>query len=113
MSTVKEEAAQLVEQLPENATWDDLMYRIYVHQKLATAKSPATARERQEPRHRPGASVEVIVLEPETSTMPGDKRPGPAARELRAERKAALERTLRRSFHLGGQFPSRNELHER
>ncbi len=48
MITIKEEAAQLVEQLPEHATWDDLMYRIYVHQKLATARRFATAEERQE-----------------------------------------------------------------
>jgi len=27
---IKEAAYQLVEALPENATWDDLMYRIYV-----------------------------------------------------------------------------------
>jgi predicted transcriptional regulator len=33
MSNVKEEARQLVEKLPEEATWDDLMYEIYVRQK--------------------------------------------------------------------------------
>lgn len=33
-STVKEEARRLVEDLPEGATWDDLMYRIYVRQKI-------------------------------------------------------------------------------
>lgn len=60
---------------------------------------------------RPGATVEVIVLEPETPPLPVKARP--AARELSPERKAALERTLRRSYHLGGQFPSRDELHER
>ncbi|HSB79116.1 MAG TPA: hypothetical protein VLM91_10025 [Candidatus Methylomirabilis sp.] len=27
---VKEEARRLIDDLPENATWDDLMYRIYV-----------------------------------------------------------------------------------
>ena len=48
MSTVKEEAADLVEQLPDNATWDDLMYRVYVHQKLATGRRRATVRERHE-----------------------------------------------------------------
>ncbi len=49
MSTVKEEAAQLVERLSDHATWDDLMYRIYVHQKAATGKQPATTRDREEP----------------------------------------------------------------
>ncbi|HWM90053.1 MAG TPA: hypothetical protein VN493_04745 [Thermoanaerobaculia bacterium] len=32
--SVKEEARRLVEDLPEDATWDDLMYRIYVRQKI-------------------------------------------------------------------------------
>jgi len=31
---VKQEARQLVEGLPENATWDDLMYKIYVRQAI-------------------------------------------------------------------------------
>ena len=34
MSTVKEEAKQLVEQLPEDVTWADLMYQVYVRQKI-------------------------------------------------------------------------------
>ena len=35
MSTnVKEEAARLVENLPSDATWDDLMYEIYVRQAI-------------------------------------------------------------------------------
>lgn len=33
-TTVKEEARRLVDELPEGATWDDLMYRIYVRQKI-------------------------------------------------------------------------------
>jgi hypothetical protein len=31
---VKSEAKVLVEGLPEDATWDDLMYRIYVRQSV-------------------------------------------------------------------------------
>jgi predicted transcriptional regulator len=31
---VKQEAHKLLNNLPENATWDDLMYRIYVHQAI-------------------------------------------------------------------------------
>ncbi|MEA1950674.1 MAG: hypothetical protein U9N87_04775 [Planctomycetota bacterium] len=31
---IKQEAYQLVEKLPEDATWDDLMYEIYVHQAV-------------------------------------------------------------------------------
>lgn len=34
MSSVKEEARQLVDKLPDNATWDDLMYEVYVRQKI-------------------------------------------------------------------------------
>lgn len=35
MNTVKEQARDLIEQLPDQATWDDLMYRISVRQKIA------------------------------------------------------------------------------
>ena len=31
---IKKEARLLVESLPENATWDELMYRIYVRQAI-------------------------------------------------------------------------------
>ncbi len=31
---VKDEARRLVENLPEDATWNDLMYRIYVRQAI-------------------------------------------------------------------------------
>ncbi len=33
-TTVKEAARKLVEELPDEATWDDLMYEIYVLQKI-------------------------------------------------------------------------------
>ncbi|HEV7406389.1 MAG TPA: hypothetical protein VGO11_25795 [Chthoniobacteraceae bacterium] len=32
--TVKAQAARLVQALPESATWDDVMHRIYVRQKI-------------------------------------------------------------------------------
>lgn len=31
---VREEARKIVESLPDNATWDDLMYEIYVRQSV-------------------------------------------------------------------------------
>jgi len=31
---IKEEARRLVDQLPENSTWDDLMHQIYVRQAI-------------------------------------------------------------------------------
>jgi hypothetical protein len=34
MSTVKEQAREVVDALPEGATWDDVMYAIYVRQKI-------------------------------------------------------------------------------
>ena len=34
MSTVKEQAREVVDTLPEGATWDDVMYAIYVRQKI-------------------------------------------------------------------------------
>jgi hypothetical protein len=33
-ATIKEEAKRLIEQLPEDATWDDLLYEIYVRQSI-------------------------------------------------------------------------------
>jgi hypothetical protein len=33
-ANIKQEAHRLVEQLPDNATWDDLMYEIYVRQAI-------------------------------------------------------------------------------
>ena len=33
-STIKPEARRLVEQLPDDATWEDLMYEIYVRQAI-------------------------------------------------------------------------------
>ena len=32
--TLREEAARLLDRLPDNATWDDLMYEIYVRRKI-------------------------------------------------------------------------------
>ena len=34
MSSVKEAARNIVDNLPEQATWDDLMYELYVKQKI-------------------------------------------------------------------------------
>ena len=34
ITNIKQEAQRLVEQLPESATWDDLMYEIYVRQAV-------------------------------------------------------------------------------
>ena len=35
MSPEKEDARKLLDKLPENATWDDIMYEIYVRKKIA------------------------------------------------------------------------------
>ena len=34
MNAVKEEAKRLIEKLPDDATWDDVMYEVYVRQKI-------------------------------------------------------------------------------
>ena len=34
ITKVKEEAERLIRDLPEDATWDDLMQKIYVHQAI-------------------------------------------------------------------------------
>ncbi len=33
-TTIKDEAHRLVDQLPSNATWDDLRYQIYVRESI-------------------------------------------------------------------------------
>ncbi len=34
MESVKERAKQIIDALPEQATWDDIMYELYVKQKI-------------------------------------------------------------------------------
>ena len=34
METTKQKAHQLLEKLPDSATWEDLMYQIYVRQSI-------------------------------------------------------------------------------
>ena len=34
MATPKQAAKELIENLPEQATWDDIMYELYVKQKI-------------------------------------------------------------------------------
>lgn len=43
MGAVKAEAAKLVEALPEDATWDDLMYEIYVRQAIDSGRADSDA----------------------------------------------------------------------
>ena len=42
-SGIKREAMKLVEQLPEQASWDDLMYEIYVRQAVERGIAAADA----------------------------------------------------------------------
>jgi hypothetical protein len=35
-ANLKEEAKRLIDKLPENMTWDDLMHEIYVRQSIET-----------------------------------------------------------------------------
>jgi predicted transcriptional regulator len=41
MSTIKEEVRDLADKLPEDATWDDAMYELYVRQKIAAGLKAA------------------------------------------------------------------------
>jgi predicted transcriptional regulator len=34
MSIVKEEAQKILDKIPDDATWDDIMYEFYVRQKI-------------------------------------------------------------------------------
>jgi predicted transcriptional regulator len=37
MSIVKEEAKKILDRIPEEATWDDIMYEFYVRQTIETS----------------------------------------------------------------------------
>lgn len=39
--SIKSDALQLVENLPESATWDDLAYEVYVRQAVASGLTDA------------------------------------------------------------------------
>jgi len=43
-TNVKQEAHRLVDNLPENATWDDLMYEIYVRQAIEAGLADSEVR---------------------------------------------------------------------
>ncbi len=40
---IKQEAQRLLEKLPDNATWDDLMYEIYVGQAVESGLTDSKA----------------------------------------------------------------------
>ena len=40
---IKEEARRLIERLPENMTWDDLMHQIYVRQSIENGLADSAA----------------------------------------------------------------------
>lgn len=41
--SIKEEARRLVDHLPENSTWEDLMHEIYVRQAIETGVADSQA----------------------------------------------------------------------
>lgn len=41
MNLVKEEAKKLIEKLPDTATWDDIMYELYVKKKISAGLKAA------------------------------------------------------------------------
>ena len=43
MGKVKDEAMELVKRLPDESTWDDVMYQIYVRQKIEAGLKDAEA----------------------------------------------------------------------
>lgn len=43
MPNVKQEAQHLIDSLPDNATWDDLMYTIYVRQAVESGLQDSDA----------------------------------------------------------------------
>ncbi len=41
MNLIKDEAKKLIEKLPDTATWDDIMYELYVRKKIAVGLKAA------------------------------------------------------------------------
>jgi hypothetical protein len=41
MNIIKEEAKNLINKLPDNATWDDIMYEFYVKKKISVGLKAA------------------------------------------------------------------------
>lgn len=41
--SIKEEARRLIDKLPENSTWDDLMYEIYLKQVIEAGLADSEA----------------------------------------------------------------------
>ena len=41
MGKIKDEAKKLIDSLPEQATWDDIMYEFYVKKKISVALKAA------------------------------------------------------------------------
>ena len=42
MATVKEEARRMIESLPDDATWEDVQYSIYVRERIERGRREAT-----------------------------------------------------------------------
>ncbi|OUL20066.1 hypothetical protein [Nostoc sp. 106C] len=42
-NNIKQEAHKLIDRLPENSTWDDLMYQIYVRQTVEAGLADSKA----------------------------------------------------------------------
>ena len=58
MSTVKEQVLELVDKLPDDTTWEEVRYRIYIREKIA-----AGIRAGEEGRVTPHADVKRRFLE--------------------------------------------------
>jgi hypothetical protein len=43
ISNIREQARELVDKLPENSTWDDLMHQIYVRQAIEAGLADSQA----------------------------------------------------------------------
>jgi len=42
MATVKEEVRRMIESLPDDATWEDVQYSIYVRERIERGRREAT-----------------------------------------------------------------------
>ena len=75
MLTAKETAKQVIDRLPEQATWDDILYELYVKQKIEAGLA-AAARAKRSPTRTPNGAC----------WMAGERWAEPALADLALQR---------------------------
>lgn len=74
MQTAKQAAKQIIDHLPEQASWDDIMYELYVKQKIGkglNAIKQGHTVSHEEAKHRAAQVIKVRWSNPALEDMEG------------------------------------------